>query len=51
MGYALYHAVWLSWDLSHLNSPENIFFALMMAWAVWRGVNAWRRRRRWHRIG
>lgn len=51
MGYTLYHVAWLGYDLGHLNSPTNLFFAAMMAWAVWRGISWQRRRRRkWHRM-
>ncbi len=50
LGYTLYHVVWLGWDISHLGSPESLFFAAMMLWAVWRGVRSWRRRHRWHRM-
>ncbi|WP_275107350.1 hypothetical protein [Sulfobacillus harzensis] len=39
----LYHAVWLAFDLTHLNRPVNLFFAGMMAWAIWRAVHFRRR--------
>lgn len=39
----LYHAVWLLYDLGHLNSLLSWFFVAMSVWAI---VRAFRFRRR-----
>lgn len=46
--WTLYHVAWLGWDLAHLRNPTNLFFAAMMAWAIWRGVH-WHLRNRYRR--